>query len=38
MMRLPELREMSAKFGIVLTSVQDIKAYRLETEQRPHQL
>lgn len=32
MMRLPDLRVMAAKFGLVLTSVQDIKAYRTEIE------
>lgn len=32
MMRLPALREMSKTHNLVLTSVQDIKAYRLETE------
>ncbi len=31
--RLPALREMAAKYGLVLTSVQDIIAYRLEQEQ-----
>lgn len=29
--RLPELREMAVQYGLVLTSVQDIKAYRIET-------
>lgn len=32
MMRLPELKEMAKQFNLVLTSVQDIKAYRMETE------
>lgn len=32
MMRLPDLKIMAKRFGLVLTSVQDIKAYRLENK------
>lgn len=35
MMRLPALREMAKTHNLVLTSVQDIKAYRQETETTP---
>lgn len=34
MMRLPALQEMSRQHGLVLTSVQDIKAYREELQQQ----
>eukprot|EP01036_Dinobryon_divergens_P032306 gene32306-41867_t len=35
--RLPALRELAAEKGMVLTSVRDIIAYRLETESTPQQ-
>ena len=35
LMRLPDLRKMAVEHGLVITSVQDIIAYRLETEVQP---
>ena len=35
LMRLPDLRKMALEHGLVITSVQDIIAYRLETEAQP---